>query len=145
MLLFKKKFLEQIKRGEKTQTIRFWKHRRVSPGQRSYIPGIGYIDIVSVEQVELARLTDEDALLDGFPSARSLRKEIKTLYPADMRKKMIPFKICFSIYPPQEQEKMRLERLLKKQEQEQNKQRQGQEQYERVRKTLDKLLNLIDS
>jgi len=48
MLLFKKKFIEQIKRGEKSQTIRLWKFRRMKAGQRSYIMGIGYIRIDSV-------------------------------------------------------------------------------------------------
>ena len=35
-------------------------------GQRSYIPGIGYIRITAVDQVEIDDLTDEDAQLDGF-------------------------------------------------------------------------------
>jgi hypothetical protein len=49
MLLFKKKFLPAIRRGEKTQTVRLWKHRRLRPGQRSYIPGAGAIRVKAVD------------------------------------------------------------------------------------------------
>ena len=69
MLLFKKKFLPAIRSGEKTQTIRLWKFRHMRSGQRSYIPGIGYIRIKLVEPVDIDALTDADAIPDGFPSA----------------------------------------------------------------------------
>ena len=80
MLMFKKKFLPAIRAGEKTQTIRLWKHRMMRDGQRSYIPGAGYITIDRVEQVELANLTDADAIPDGFPTAAALRTELDALY-----------------------------------------------------------------
>ena len=80
MLLFKKKFIDAIRRGEKTQTVRLWKYRRMKPGQRSYIPGIGYIRITDVDQVEIEDLTDEDARLDGFPTADALREELENIY-----------------------------------------------------------------
>ncbi|MCL2006153.1 MAG: ASCH domain-containing protein [Planctomycetaceae bacterium] len=134
MLLFKKKFLDQIRRGDKTQTIRLWEHRRMKAGQRSYIPGVGYIAIVSVEPVELALLTDEDAVLDGFASADLLRREIRAIYTASVRKKKTPFKVRFSVYPPKEQEEMALERQRKKGEQKQPQ--------DRVSQTLDKLLQM---
>jgi hypothetical protein len=139
MLLFKKKFLDQIRSGEKTQTIRLWDHRRMKSGQRSYVPGVGYIAIISVEPVELARLTDADAVLDGFPSAELLRKEIRTLYAAEKRKKLTPFKVCFSVYPPREQQRISKERQKQKQEQ---KQSRDVQQQEFVTQTLDKLLKL---
>lgn len=66
MLLFKKKFLAAIRAGEKTQTIRLWKHRRMRAGQRSYIPGIGPIRLTAVDEVDLDGLTDADARPDGF-------------------------------------------------------------------------------
>jgi hypothetical protein len=140
MLLFKKKFLEQIKSGEKTQTIRLWDHRRMKPGQRSYIPGVGYISIDSVEPVELTRLTDADAVLDGFPSADLLRKEIRALYSAKDRKKLTPFRIRFSVYPPGEQKRMSKERQRTKTRQKQNlQQSRDVRQREFVAQTLDKL------
>jgi len=80
MLLFKKKFLEAIRRGEKTQTIRLWKHRRMRAGQRSYIPGVGHIRVTAVDEVRLEELTDADALPDGFPTAAALRAELAALY-----------------------------------------------------------------
>ena len=61
MLLFKKKFLQAIRSGEKTQTVRLWPFCRMRSGQRSYIPGVGYIRIDAVDEVELAHLTDDDA------------------------------------------------------------------------------------
>lgn len=80
MLLFKKKFLPAIRAGEKTQTIRLWEHRMMRDGQRSYIPGAGYITVDRVEQVQIADLTDADAICDGFSTAAALRAELNTLY-----------------------------------------------------------------
>ena len=80
MLLFKKKFLPAIRAGEKTQTVRLWKHRRMKTGQRSYIPGAGYIQVDAVDEVRLDELTDEDARRDGFASVELLRSEITQLY-----------------------------------------------------------------
>jgi hypothetical protein len=79
-LLFKKNFLPAIRQGEKTQTIRLWKWRMMRAGQRSYIPGVGYIRIDQVEQVRLEDLRDEDAIPDGFETADALRTEINAIY-----------------------------------------------------------------
>ena len=95
MLLFKKKFLAAIRAGEKTQTIRLWKHRRMKSGQRSYIPGAGHIQITAVEEVELERLTDADARPDGFESAEQLRAEIAKLYPQQLAAGYRAYRIVF--------------------------------------------------
>ena len=143
MLLFKKKFLEQIRRGEKTQTIRLWDYRQMKPGQRSYIPGVGYIAIVSVEPVELAQLTDADAVLDGFPTAELLRDEIQSLYTADALKELSPFRIRFSVYPPREQKRIAKERKKEKQRQKEISQRnRDDQQQEFIDQTLDKLMKM---
>ena len=105
MLLFKKKFLPAIRRGEKTQTIRLWKHRRMRSGQRSYIPQAGYVRIVMVEEVQLERLTDEDAKPDGFQSADELRAEIDRLYPQQVADGFKAFRVVFKLLPPEEQKK----------------------------------------
>ena len=147
MLLFKKKFLEQIKRGQKTQTIRLWNYRRMKSGQRSYVPGIGYVAIVSVEPVELTGLTDDDAALDGFPSAESLRNEICTLYPEEVLENLTPFKVRFSVYPPDEQQEIAEERRRTKQKEKQQKSLRQDEyqqikdahQQEYVSQTLEKI------
>jgi hypothetical protein len=109
MLLFKKKFLEAIRQGTKTQTIRLWTHRMMRAGQRSYIPGAGYIRIESIEQIGLNDLTEEDAVRDGFESLAALRLEIEKIYsPADANGKK-PFRIRFSLLPPEEQVKRKPE------------------------------------
>lgn len=80
MLLFKKQFLPAIRAGRKTQTVRLWKYRRMRTGQRSYIPGCGYIVVEAVEPLRLEELTEEDALRDGFASLPQLLDELVCLY-----------------------------------------------------------------
>jgi hypothetical protein len=99
MLLFKKKFMDAIRAGQKTQTVRLWKYRRMRPGQRSYIPGAGYIRIQAVDEVELADLTDEDARLDGFDSAEALRAEIAALYPKEQAAGYRAYRVRFVMAP----------------------------------------------
>ena len=84
MLLFKKKFLPAIRAGDKTQTIRLWKHRRMRSGQRSYIPGAGYIEVLAVDTIALDDLTDDDARPDGFATALELRTELAALYADEL-------------------------------------------------------------
>jgi hypothetical protein len=103
MLLFKKKFLAAIRRGEKTQTIRLWKHRRLRSGQRSYIPGAGYVRIIAVDAVELEDLTDDDARLDGFDTADALRAEIRRLYPERADADHQAYRVLFELIPPADQ------------------------------------------
>jgi len=110
-------------------------------GQRSYVPGVGYIAVISVEPVEMARLTDADAVRDGFSTADLLRKEIRTLYAAEKRKKLTPFRVCFSVYPPLEQQRISKERQKQKQERKRKQSRDIQQQ-EFITQTLDKLLKL---
>ena len=105
MLLFKKKFLPAIRAGEKTQTIRLWKHCRMRAGQRSYIPGIGYIRIHTVDPIELAQLTDDDARPDGFATADDLRQELDQLYGDRVAAGERTYRIVFSVLPPEEQVK----------------------------------------
>jgi hypothetical protein len=95
MLLFKKKFLDDIRSGRKTQTIRLWKIRHMRSGQRSYIPGVGPIRVTSVESVELDSLTDADAIPDGFPSATSLRRELRTIYSDKLNNGHQAYRIVF--------------------------------------------------
>ena len=99
MLLFKKKFLPAIRQGEKTQTIRLWKHRRMKPGQRSYIPGAGYIRVRAVEEVALDQLTDADARPDGFQSVEELRAELRRLYPRQLAAGYRAYRIVFELVP----------------------------------------------
>ena len=95
MLLFKKKFLPAIRSGEKTQTIRLWKFRHMRTGQRSYIPGVGYIRVKLVEPVEVDCLTDADAIPDGFPTASALQNELRTIYGDKLASGYQAFRIEF--------------------------------------------------
>ncbi|MCE5267262.1 MAG: ASCH domain-containing protein [Planctomycetaceae bacterium] len=95
MLLFKKKFLPAIRAGEKTQTIRLWPYRRMRAGQRSYIPGVGYIRVTAVDQVDLDQLTDADAVPDGFPTADQLKAEIAELYAKQLAAGYRSYRIAF--------------------------------------------------
>ncbi|HZZ29697.1 MAG TPA: ASCH domain-containing protein [Pirellulales bacterium] len=114
MLLFKKKFLDAIRQGRKTQTVRLWKWRKMKPGQRSYIPGAGYIQIGDVDEVALPALTEEDARLDGFSSAAALRQEIEQLYPHQLAAGYRAFRIRFMLLPQEVQQQMRLEKKKSK-------------------------------
>lgn len=102
MLLFKKKFLAAIRSGEKTQTIRLWKRRCMRDGQRSYIPGIGPVEIVSVTPVEIDQLTDEDARPDGFSTAQALRRELESLYGDKLREGYATYRVVFRLPTPVE-------------------------------------------
>ena len=82
----------------------------MKPGQRSYIPGAGYIQISAVDEVALDQLTDEDARLDGFESADALRGEIQQLYPQQLAAGYRAFRIRFTLLPPEVQRQMRLEK-----------------------------------
>ena len=105
MLLFKKKFLDAIRSGAKTQTIRLWPRRQMRAGQRSYIPGVGYIRVSEVAAVELEELTDADALPDGVATAGALRREIQTLYAEKIAGGYQAFRVVFFVLPPEEQVK----------------------------------------
>jgi hypothetical protein len=93
--LFKRKFLPAIRTGEKTQTVRLWKHRRMKTGQRSYIPGAGYIQVDAVDEVKLDDLTDEDARRDGFANVELLRREIAELYEEQLASGYRAYRVIF--------------------------------------------------
>lgn len=110
MLLFKKKFLAAIRDGQKTQTIRLWKFRKMRAGQRSYIPGVGYIGILAVDEISLDALTDDDARPDGFPTADALRAEIHALYDQQLAAGSKAFRIRFRVLDAHEQQAAAAER-----------------------------------
>lgn len=95
MLLFKKKFLDAIRAGTKTQTVRLWKRCMFRAGQASYIPGVGYIRILTVDRVALDELTDDDARPDGFETIAALRREIDLLYPQPWPEGLAAYRVRF--------------------------------------------------
>jgi hypothetical protein len=68
-------------------------------GQRSYIPGVGYIRIKLVESVDIDGLTDADAIPDGFPSAVALQNELRTIYGDKLASGYKAFRIAFECEP----------------------------------------------
>ena len=110
MLLFKKRFLDDIRAGRKTQTIRVWKVRHMRAGQLSYTTGVGYLRIDSVDEVALDKLTDADALPDGFSSVQELREEIQRLYSPDQLNSHRVYRIRFHVLPADEQRRLKEER-----------------------------------
>jgi hypothetical protein len=114
MLLFKKKFLAAIRDGEKTQTIRLWPYRRMRAGQRSYIPGVGYIAVDAVDEVTLDALTGDDARLDGFAVVGDLRAEIAALYDEQPAAGYRVFRVRFHVLDASGQEACRREKQRRK-------------------------------
>jgi hypothetical protein len=80
-ILFKRQFISAIRRGDKTTTLRKWKSCRLSAGSRAFAPGIGWLKIVSCEEIKLKNLTAEDAQADGFASLRELLTALRQIYP----------------------------------------------------------------
>jgi hypothetical protein len=115
MLLFKKKYLDAIGAGTKTQTIRLWKHCRMRSGQRSYIPWAGYIRVTTVDRVKIKDLTDDDAVLDGFESVELLRAELRTMYTAELTAGYQAYRVRFEVLSPEEQAEARAEKVKRKQ------------------------------
>jgi hypothetical protein len=114
VLLFKKKFLDAIRRGTKTQTVRLWKYRRYRAGQRSYIPGVGYITIDAIDPVAIDALTEEDAKLDGFEDTAALRRELEAIYAEKESADYQAFRVRFTVLPEEEQRRIRREKAAEK-------------------------------
>jgi hypothetical protein len=74
-------------------------------GQRSYIPGAGYIRIDAVDEVELHDLTDDDAVRDGFASAKQLRSEIDHLYGEQLTEGFRAYRVRFHAVEKDDEEK----------------------------------------
>lgn len=80
-LLFKRQFVDSIRRGTKTTTLRRWKYARLHPGYRAFAPGVGWLKILSCQRVEQNDLTATDAKADGFGSLKSLLNTLREIYP----------------------------------------------------------------
>ena len=82
-MLFKKRMIEKILRGEKTRTIRPVGYYKVG---RTYLiqerPGVNWGRILVLRKVpkKLGELTEEDVILDGFSSLEEFRREWRRMY-----------------------------------------------------------------
>ena len=97
MLLMKKEFFAAIRAGRKTTTLRFWRRRRVRAGSVHTAPGLGKLRIEDVRPVDLAALSDADAVADGFPDAASLRKALERIYPGEARDGRTLYQVRFTL------------------------------------------------
>ncbi|MGA2441142.1 MAG: ASCH domain-containing protein [Tepidisphaeraceae bacterium] len=80
-ILFKRQFIDAIRRGDKTTTLRRWKSCRLSSGSRAFAPGVGWLKILSCEEINLKDLTYDDAQADGFASLSELLATLRQIYP----------------------------------------------------------------
>lgn len=84
MIIFKTKYLELIKNGQKKSTIRFWK-RKNSYKENDVVFASNYkekikIKIMKIYNKHVENLTQEEAIMDGFDSVNSLHRAIFNIY-----------------------------------------------------------------
>jgi hypothetical protein len=79
-LRFIKRFQALIKDGTKTQTIRCWKKPQVTAGDLCRSDGIGVLEIVSIDRIELNSLSEGDAKREGFKTVKELLSAIRKIY-----------------------------------------------------------------
>lgn len=112
---------------------------------------MGYITIETVEPVQLDRLTDQDAIPDGFSSVRELRAEILSIYPRELEQGFRAFRVCFKVLPEKEQNRIRAEKTKLKQLKSKEEKKKGRKtktptpQEQMVEKTMQKLRDLMNS
>ena len=97
LLLFKKQFIQSIRAGQKTTTIRRWTTSRVRERQRAFAPGIGWLIIEAVEQIAILELTPADAQSDGFASKAEMIASLRDLYPDPKRDGKQWFRVRFRL------------------------------------------------
>jgi hypothetical protein len=71
-------------------------------GGRRFIPGVGYIRVTIVKEVELDGLTNDDARPDGFATADLLRAKLAWLYRQQLAEGYRVFRIVFELAPDEE-------------------------------------------
>lgn len=82
--MFSKKYLEDLLKGTKLSTVRLGNVKyRVGDEVLVYCGGLvlGRARITGVKRKRFIDLTEEDAVMDGFPSLRDLLKALKQHYP----------------------------------------------------------------
>jgi hypothetical protein len=95
-ILFKRRFIDAIRRGDKTTTLRRWKSCRLHAGDRARVMGLGWLNILSCEKIALKDLTEADALADGFKSLKDLQKTLAQIYPNCANDGRQWFRVVFS-------------------------------------------------
>lgn len=81
--MFKRKYHNGIKGGTITETVRYWldwKAEQVAVGKLTYVYGLGYIMVDSMDKVKLDDLTEEDVKRCGEEDLDSFRKSLLETY-----------------------------------------------------------------
>jgi hypothetical protein len=80
-LFFKKQYQDAIRAGAKCTTIRRWDRPMVRPGRRAFSPGLGWLNIDSVDLIQFEQLDEADACADGFSTAFEMKRSLAEIYP----------------------------------------------------------------
>ncbi len=75
-MLFRQKFLDGIRDGSVTLAFRRWRRPSVRAGG-TLLTAVGQLEIVSVEEVGMTRVSDEDARRAGYSSREELLTELR--------------------------------------------------------------------
>jgi hypothetical protein len=75
-MLFAKRYWSGIADGSITVTFRRWKRPQVVAG-RPYRTAAGILDVVAVDVVEPASISDDDAVAAGYPDAATLIADLR--------------------------------------------------------------------
>ena len=96
-IIFKRKFLDLIISGKKTQTIRNWKNITLQIGEivkATNIKDEVNIIINSINKKKFSEVTEKEAILDGFENLKELKEEIYQFYGnSDFEAYIINFKL----------------------------------------------------
>ena len=75
-MLFEARFWSLIASGEVTVTFRRWKRRQVVAGNRYRTP-VGFIEVSSIDVVDPAGITDDEARQSGYDSGDAVRGALR--------------------------------------------------------------------
>jgi hypothetical protein len=83
-VLFSQELRQDVLAGEITVSFRLWKRPKVRAGGRYPVgPGLGLIEVDSVELIPFAGITDADVRRAGEPDREALRRRAAHAGPID--------------------------------------------------------------
>jgi hypothetical protein len=83
-VIFSQELRDDVLAGEITVSFRLWKRSKVTVGGRYPVgPGLGLIEVDSVEVIPFADITDSDVRLAGEPDREALRRRAAHAGPID--------------------------------------------------------------
>lgn len=76
-MLFRTEFHEPIRRGEVTLTVRWWKRSQAKEGGIYRLPSGGAIEVLAIDRIEQAEVTEPVARAAGYDSPAALLDEVE--------------------------------------------------------------------